>query len=259
MLNKVPEVTIYFWIVKVMATTVGETAADFLNTNLGLGLTGTTGVMGSLLIITLIFQFRCRKYVPGIYWLVVVLISVVGTLITDNLTDNFGVALETTTIIFGVALLATFAAWYASEKTLSIHSIYTTRREAFYWLTILFTFALGTAAGDLTAERLKLGYWVSALLFGGLIAVVTGAHFALRLNAVLAFWIAYILTRPLGASLGDYLSQPHDAGGLGLGTVGTSALFLLTILAVVTYLTITRRDELGLPSPSEEGIAARRG
>ncbi|MCW2946903.1 MAG: hypothetical protein JWR24_3620 [Actinoallomurus sp.] len=242
MLNKVPEVTIYFWIIKIMATTVGETAADFLNTNLKLGLTGTTCIMGVLLIITLFVQFRARKYVPGIYWLAVVLISIVGTLITDNLTDNFGVSLVTTTIVFGVALVATFAAWYASEKTLSIHTIYTSRREGFYWLAILFTFALGTAAGDLTAERLKLGYWVSALLFAVLIAAVTVAHLVFRLNAVLAFWIAYILTRPLGASLGDYLSQSHADGGLGLGTVGTSALFLITILGVVTYLSLTRRD-----------------
>ncbi|MGH3621440.1 MAG: COG4705 family protein [Sciscionella sp.] len=242
MLNKVPEITIFFWIIKIMATTVGETAADLLNTNLNLGLTGTTYVMGSLLILTLVFQFRSRKYVPGIYWLAVVLISVVGTLITDNLTDHFGVALETTTIIFTVALVATFAVWYASEKTLSIHTIYTPRREAFYWLAILFTFAFGTAAGDLAAERLNLGYWISAFMFGALIAIVTFSYYRFRLNAVVAFWIAYILTRPLGASLGDYLSQSHDDGGLGLGTVGTSAIFLITIVSMVTYLTKTRRD-----------------
>ena len=164
------------------------------------------------------FQFRVRRYVPGIYWLAVVLISIVGTLITDNLTDNFGVSLVTTTIVFSVVLAATFAAWYASERTLSIHTIVTTRREAFYWLTVLFTFALGTAAGDLTAERLAIGYWQSALLFGALIAVVYVAHLRLGLNAILAFWIAYILTRPLGASIGDYLSQPRADGGLGLGT-----------------------------------------
>ncbi|MGI8554682.1 MAG: COG4705 family protein [Dehalococcoidia bacterium] len=240
-LNKVPEVTIYFWIIKVLCTTVGETAADFLNTHLNLGLTGTTVVMGSLLLIVLLFQFRVRKYVPGVYWLAVVLLSVVGTLITDNLVD-LGVALEITTIIFGVALVATFVRWYASEKTLSIRSISTPRREAFYWLAILFTFALGTAAGDLVAENLKLGYWKSALMFGALIAVVAVAHLRFKLNAVLAFWIAYILTRPLGASLGDYLSQSGDVGGLGLGTVVTSALFLLAILATVTYLTITKND-----------------
>jgi len=242
MLNKVPEVTIYFWIIKVIATTVGETAADFLNDHLGLGLTGTTLVMGALLVAALYFQFRARKYVPGIYWLAVVLISVVGTLITDNLVDNFGVALRTTTIIFSIALLATFTAWYANERTLSIHTIYTTRREGFYWGAVLFTFALGTAAGDLVAEGLDLGYWKSGLMFAGLIAVVAVAHFRFRFNPVLAFWVAYILTRPLGASLGDYLSQPRGDGGLGLGTVGTTALFLLTILGVVMYLTKTRRD-----------------
>jgi len=159
MLNKVPEVTIYFWIIKILCTTVGETAADNLNDKLGFGLTNTTYVMSALLIAALVFQFRARKYVPGIYWLSVVLISVVGTLITDNLTDHYGVALETTTIIFAIALAATFAAWYRSERTLSIHSIVTTRREACYWLAILLTFALGTAAGDLTAERLSLGYF----------------------------------------------------------------------------------------------------
>ena len=150
------------------------------------------------------------------------LISIVGTLITDNLTDNFGVSLVTTTIVFAVLLAATFAVWYASERTLSIHTIVTTRREAFYWLAVLFTFALGTAAGDLTAERLAVGYWQSALLFGGLIAAVYVAHVRFALNAILAFWIAYILTRPLGASIGDYLSQPRADGGLGLGTTVTS-------------------------------------
>jgi uncharacterized membrane-anchored protein len=171
-----------------------------------------------------------------------VLISIVGTLITDNLVDNFGVALETTTILFSIALAITFAAWYASERTLSIHTIYTTRREAFYWLAVLFTFALGTAAGDLAAERLSLGYWKAALVFGAMIAVVAVAHFRFKLNAVLSFWIAYILTRPLGASLGDYLSQPTDNGGLGLGTTTTSALFCATILALVVYLTWTKKD-----------------
>lgn len=252
MLNKVPEVTIFFWIIKILATTVGETAADFLNENLNLGLTNTTYIMSGLLLMTLFFQFKARKYVPKIYWLAVVLISIVGTLVTDNLVDNFGVPLETTTIIFTIAMLVTFAAWYASEKTLSVHSITTTKREAFYWLAILFTFSLGTAAGDLIAEGLNLGYWTSALMFAALIGAVTIAHYRFRLNAVLAFWIAYILTRPLGASLGDFLSQPRDAGGLALGTVGTSALFLVTILSLVIYLTKTGRDQILLPISAEE-------
>ena len=245
MANKVPEVTAYFWIIKVLCTTVGETAADFLNENLHLGLTRTTVVMSVLLAVALFLQMRLRKYVPGIYWLAVVLISIVGTLMTDNLTDNLGVSLVLTTIVFGVALAVTFAIWYAKEKTLSIHAITTTRREAFYWLAILFTFALGTAAGDLVAEKFGIGYLVSALLFAGLIAVVAMTHRLLKLDAIWAFWMAYILTRPLGASLGDFLSQPHDHGGLGLGTVGTSALFLALILGLVIFLTVTRRDVIG--------------
>jgi uncharacterized membrane-anchored protein len=242
MLNKVPEVTLYFWVIKVLCTTVGETASDYLATNLNLGLTKTTFITGALLIVTLVFQFRLRKYVPGVYWLGIVLISVVGTQITDNLTDNAGVSLVTTTIVFSIVLALVFAAWYASERTLSIHTIYTTRREAFYWLTVLFTFALGTAAGDLTAERLNVGYAWSAVLFAAVIAAVAGAHYRLRLNAVLAFWIAYILTRPLGASLGDLLSQARADGGLGLGTTVTSIIFLVAILVVVAYLSITRKD-----------------
>ncbi|MDX6596058.1 MAG: hypothetical protein QOI72_1440 [Solirubrobacterales bacterium] len=242
LLNKVPRLTIYFWMIKIMATTVGETAADFLAENLHLGLTGTTLVMASLLVVALWFQFSSKRYVPALYWVSVVLISIVGTLITDNLVDNFGVSLWTTTIGFSAALAATFAAWYASEKTLSVHSIITTKREGFYWSAILFTFALGTAAGDLVAESLNLGYWKSALMFSAMIALVAAARFRLGMNAVLAFWAAYVLTRPLGASIGDYLSQPHDAGGLGLGTTGTSAIFLLAILGLVGYLTTTRKD-----------------
>ncbi|MDQ2687031.1 MAG: hypothetical protein M3Y28_04105 [Armatimonadota bacterium] len=242
MLNKVPEITLYFWIIKVLCTTVGETAADFLNAHLHLGLTNTTYIMGGILLVALFFQFRANRYVTGVYWLVVVLLSVVGTLITDNLTDHFGVPLMTTTIIFSIALAATFSAWYAKEKTLSIHSIHTTRREAFYWLAILFTFALGTAAGDLVAEKFQLGYLLSLLLVCALIAVIAVAHFRFHLDEILSFWIVYILTRPLGASLGDYLSQPRDAGGLGLGTTVTSALFLIAIVTLVVYLAITKRD-----------------
>lgn len=242
MLSKVPEVTLYFWVIKILCTTVGETASDYLDGTLGFGLTRTTYVTATLLIATLIAQFKLRKYVPSVYWLAVVLISVVGTQITDNLVDNFGVSLVTTTTVFSIVLAVVFAVWFASERTLSIHTISTTRRESFYWAAILFTFALGTAAGDLAAERINLGYWVSAIMFGTVIVAVTVAHFRFRLNAVLAFWIAYILTRPLGASLGDYLSQHRVDGGLGLGTTITSVLFLGTILLVVTYLSFTRKD-----------------
>jgi uncharacterized membrane-anchored protein len=252
MLNKVPEVTIFFWIIKVMATTVGETAADFLSVNLNMGLNATSVVMTALLIAALTAQFRTRQYVPGVYWLTVVLISIVGTLITDNMVDNLGISLWTTTTVFAVALAATFALWYTSERTLSIHTIYTTKREAYYWAAILFTFALGTAAGDLIAERMGLGYGNAALLFAALIAAVAFAHFVLKANAVLTFWIAYVLTRPLGASTGDLLAQPQKNGGLGLGTVTTSALFLLTILAVVVYFTNDQRRQAQamMPAPA---------
>lgn len=243
-LSKVPEVTIFFWIIKILATTIGETAADFLATNLGFGLTGTTLVMSVLLIVVLVFQFRAPRYVPVVYWLVVVVLSVVGTLITDNLTDQYGVALEVTTVIFAIALAATFLAWYRVEHTLSIHSIYTARREAFYWLAILFTFALGTAAGDLISERFGIGYWKAALLFGGCIALITLAWRYFGLNPILAFWMAYILTRPLGASIGDYLSQAKADGGLGLGTTATSLIFLALIAVVVAYLTKTKKDQV---------------
>jgi len=242
MLNKVPEITVYFWVIKVLCTTVGETFADNLNENLGLGLSGTSYIMGALLIAVLVFQFRARKYVPGIYWLAVVLISVVGTLVSDNLVENYGVTLETTTIAFGAILICVFASWYAVERTLSVHTIFTTRRESFYWLAILFTFALGTSAGDFLSEQLALGYLAALGIFAGAIVVVAVLHFGLRMNAILSFWLAYILTRPLGASIGDYLASPVHEGGLGLGTNLTSFIFLGTILALVVYLAISKRD-----------------
>ncbi|WP_241825278.1 COG4705 family protein [Micromonospora sp. CB01531] len=259
MLNKVPEVTVYFWIIKVLSTTVGETAADFLNVNLHFGLTGTTLVMAVALAAVLVWQFRVRRYVAGIYWLAVVLVSIVGTLITDNLTDSLGVPLEVSTAVFAVALAATFGIWYRSEGTLSIHSIVTARREGFYWAAILFTFALGTAAGDLLSEGFDLGYWRSGLIFAALIAVVGATYAGSWLNPILAFWIAYVLTRPLGASLGDYLSQGRDEGGLGIGPVITSGLFLATIVVLVGYLGVTRRDaSLPLVTRDERDLAARR-
>jgi uncharacterized membrane-anchored protein len=243
-LNKVPEVTLFFWVIKIMCTTVGETAADYLNENLGLGLSNTTYVSGALLVVLLLVQFRLRRYVPVAYWSVVVVISVFGTLITDNMTDRYNVALTTSTPIFAVILAIVFAVWFGVERTLSIHTIFTTRREVFYWLAILFTFALGTAAGDLVAEQYSLGYGPSIAIWGGAIAAITASHYALRLNAVLAFWMAYILTRPLGASIGDFMSQHSKKyGGLGLGTTGTSYIFLGCILALVTFLTITKRDQ----------------
>ena len=238
--NRVPAVTADFWLIKLMAVTMGETGADYLAVNLGFGLTATSLIMVAVLIFALGLQFGQKRYVPWSYWLAVVLISIVGTLITDNLVDNFGVSLITTTVGFTLALAATFALWFASEKTLSIHAIFTTKREAFYWLAILFTFALGTAAGDLVAEHFGLGYLATGLLFGMIIASLSIGYFFLGLDPILGFWLAYILTRPLGASFGDLLSQPKQYGGMGLGTIITSAIFLGAIVAIVAYMTATR-------------------
>ena len=241
--NRVPAVTADFWLIKLMAVTMGETAADYLAVNLGFGLTATSLIMSAVLICALVLQFAQKRYVPWSYWLAVVLISIVGTLVTDNLVDNFGVSLITTTILFTGALAATFAIWFASERTLSIHAIFTTKREAFYWLAILFTFALGTASGDLVAEAFGLGYLASGVLFGMIIASLTFGYFVLGLDPILAFWLAYIFTRPLGASFGDLLSQPTQYGGLGLGTVVTSALFLGVIISIVAWMSFSRRGE----------------
>ena len=237
MLNKVPEVTLAFWVIKIMATTVGETGADYLAVHVGLGTAMTGGIMAALLIAVLVAQLRSRHYVPWVYWLTVVLVSVVGTQITDALTDKLDVSLYASTAIFALMLAGTFAAWFASERTLSIHTITTRRRELFYWAAILCTFALGTAAGDLATEALNLGFTIGVLAFGGLIAAIAVAY-ALGANAVLTFWLAYILTRPLGASLGDLLSQSRPNGGLGLGTVQTSVLFLVVIVGLVAFLTM---------------------
>jgi uncharacterized membrane-anchored protein len=246
MLNKVPEVTIYFWVIKVLATTVGETAADYLSTTLHLGLVATSLVMSGIFIVGLLVQLKTRAYVPAVYWAVVVFVSVVGTLISDNLVDNLGIPLWTTSIAFAIVLAVVFVAWWLSERTLSVHTIVTTRRELFYWAAILFTFALGTSAGDLLSEATGLGYPLAVLAFASMIGAVAVAYYGFKIDGVLAFWVAYILTRPLGASIGDLLSQSTKDGGLGWGTTATSAVFLLTIVALVVYLTRTRRDVIVL-------------
>lgn len=258
MLNKVPEVTLYFWIIKILCTTVGETAADFLNVNLNFGLRGTSIVTGILLVIAFIFQFRARKYIPWIYWLAVALVSVFGTLVTDNLTDAVGVPLEFSTILFSVLLATTFLIWYLNEKTLAIHSIFTTRREVFYWLTILCTFALGTAAGDLYAEGLGLGYLMTGLIVASFI-LIFAIGWKLGLHSVLSFWLIYILTRPLGASIGDLLTQPGNHGGLGLGATTTSVIFCGGIFLTVLYLSITKRDVITDPAEYKTELKERGG
>lgn len=248
MLNKVPAVTLVFWIIKIMSTTVGETGADYLAVHVGLGAALTGGIMVALLAGALVLQLRSRRYTPWMYWLTVVLVSVVGTQITDALTDGLDVSLYASTTAFALALAAVFAVWYRRERTLSVHTITTTRREWFYWAAILFTFALGTAAGDLATEAIGLGFRVGVLAFGALIAVIAIA-WRFGLHSVLAFWLAYILTRPLGASLGDLLSQAPTYGGFGLGTVNTSLVFLAVIVSLVVFITV-------IPSRGDSGAGA---
>ena len=250
-LNRVPEITIFFWIIKILWTTIGETAADFLSFNLHLGLINTSYVMSGLLAIVLFVQFKLKRYVPGVYWLAVILISVVGTLFSDQMVEGWGISLITTTIIFSIALAIVFVCWYLKEKTLSIHSIFTARREAFYWLAILFTFALGTSGGDLLSEYRGIWYVRAGLVFLWAIAIITGAYYYFKsknykfqINWVFAFWAAYILTRPLGASIWDYLTQAHSDGGLWISTVWITPIFLTAIIGLVIYLSIKKIDVL---------------
>lgn len=249
MLSKVPEVTIWFWIIKILCTTVGESFADWIASTLGFGLHNTTIIFTVVLAAVLVWQMSLRKYVPFVYWLTVVVLSVTGTLYTDILTDSLGVPLALSSAVFAAILAVVFGVWYARERTLSIHSIVTTPREGFYWLAILITFALGTAVGDWTLELTGWQPGVAVLLPAGLIAAIA-IGWRLGANPVLAFWLAYILTRPLGANLGDWLARTRAEGGLGLGTGATSVLFLAAILLTVIFLTLTRRDVIDNPEDS---------
>lgn len=250
LLSKVPEVTVWFWVIKILCTTVGESFADWINNSLGVGLVPTALIFTVVLAAALIWQLRLDRYVPFAYWLTVVVVSVTGTLYTDILTDQFNVPLALSTSVFAVALAVVFGIWFVRERTLSIHSIVTLPRELFYWLAVLVTFALGTAVGDWTLSATGWGPGTSVLLPAGLIiAVVIGWRSGA--NAVLSFWLAYILTRPLGANLGDWLASSSADHGLGLGTAVTSVIFLLAILATVVYLTRTRADIItDRPTPS---------
>ena len=253
MLNKVPQITLFFWIIKVLSTTVGETLADFLNTKLGLGLINTSYVLSALFLIALAVQLTRKRYIPAVYWTVVVLVSVVGTLISDTLVDKLGFGLETTTIAFSCALAVVFVLWYLSEKTLSVHWIATTRRELFYWAAILFTFALGTSAGDLLTEKAGTGYALGALMFAAMIAVV--AILALRLEDQRRARVLDGLHLDASARRVDGRSARarRADGGLGLGTTVTSAIFLVVIVALVTYLTKTLRP--GRPRAARRAAA----
>ncbi|MEU5115574.1 hypothetical protein AB0G64_29200 [Streptomyces longwoodensis] len=246
MLNKVPEVTLWFWVIKVLCTTVGESFADWINMKLGVGLVNTAWIFTAVFVVVLAVQLRLKRYVPFPYWLTVVVVSVTGTLYTDILTDQLNVPLWISSAVFSVLLAAVFGVWWARERTLSIHSVTTLPRESFYWLAVLVTFALGTATGDWTLELTGWSPGVAVLLPLGLIAAIT-ALWKFGANPVLSFWLAYILTRPLGANIGDWLAspkvaQPGEPTGLDLGTFTTSLIFLGLILATVVYLTVTRSD-----------------
>ncbi len=243
-LMRVPEVTIIFWIIKTLSTTVGETGADFLATNLGFGMPLVAMVIGGVMAILLFLQFtRFKEYIPSNYWAIVVLMSVVGTLVTDILVDTAGVSMLSLSIVFTITMLLGFFIWHKSEGTLSIHSIDTGKREAYYWIIILLAFALGTAVGDLIAEHLGLGYGLTLLLFTVLIIAVAVAHFVFKINGVLAFWLAFILTRPLGASLGDFLTKAPADGGVGIGMpIIVNGLFFATIIGLVFYLSKQKKQ-----------------
>lgn len=252
LLVKVPAVTAVFWIIKILATTVGETFADYLNgvfadafkLSDNQSLVVVSAIMGTVLAVLLVIQFVVRKYIPVIYWSTIVFISVAGTLVTDNLHDGLGVELWITTTVFAILLALVFWLWFRTEKTLEMKSINTRKREAFYWLAILLTFALGTSAGDQFAESFGFGYASSLAIFAGAILVVWILWKRKLISSVTAFWVAYILTRPMGASIGDLLASSHKEGGLALGTTNTSIVFLVCILVAVAYLSISKRDEL---------------
>jgi uncharacterized membrane-anchored protein len=267
-LSKVPQITVFFWIVKVLTTGQGEATADWLFFRYGPVVTGAVGAIG--LAIALVLQFRTRRYVTWIYWLAVDMVSVFGTLAADGLHIKLGVPYDLSTPFFAVVLAVIFVVWYATEKTLSIHSIYTWRREAFYWATVMATFALGTALGDLTAVTFHLGFLASGVLFAVVIAIPAAAHWRLGMNAVLAFWFAYIVTRPLGASFADWLGVSHDLGGLGLGRGVVSLIGTVLIIGFVAYLAVSRIDveesaasrpprPSGPPGPSRPPTRGRHG
>ena len=244
MMRKVPEATAVFWITKILTTGMGETASDYLvrimNPILAIALAGL------VLAASLALQFSARKYVAWIYWAAVIMVSIFGTMAADVLHVGLGIPYVVSTIFFAVVLAVIFAVWYAKEKSLSIHSITTFRRELFYWATVLTTFALGTAVGDMAATTLHLGYLSSGILFAFLIAIPAAAYWKFGMNSIAAFWCAYILTRPLGASFSDWMGVSQVRGGLGWGTGPVSLVLLGIIVLLVVYLSVTRKGKRGL-------------
>jgi uncharacterized membrane-anchored protein len=240
-LRKVPEITAYFWIVKLLTTAMGESTSDYLVYQINPYLAVVLGGMGFAAALTL--QFVARRYIPWIYWLAVLMVAVFGTMAADVAHIELGVPYLVSTVCFALALAVIFVVWYRSEQTLSIHSIVTRRREVFYWAAVLATFALGTATGDMTAVTLGLGYFPSAVLFAVVIALPAVAYRRLGLNSIVAFWFAYIVTRPLGASIADWLGKPRRVSGLSLGDGVVSLGFAVLIVGFVGYLTVSRKDQ----------------
>lgn len=240
MLNKVPQITILFWIIKVLTTGMGEVASDYLAHQLNPIIAVT--LAGIALIASLVLQMSVRRYIAWIYWLNVVMVSVFGTMAADVLHVGFGIPYIVSTTFFVVVLTIIFVTWYAKEKTLSIHSIHTHQREFFYWATVLATFALGTAAGDMTATTMHMGYFFSGVLFVILIVIPAMAYLVFGLNEIFAFWFAYVVTRPLGASFADWMGVSHNRGGLGLGTGPVSLGLTIIIICLVGYMVVTRKD-----------------
>jgi uncharacterized membrane-anchored protein len=238
-ITRVPEITVFFWIIKLLTTGMGETTSDYLAHQMNPIFAVALG--GSGLSVALFLQFSTRRYIPWVYWLAVVMVAIFGTMAADAIHVGLGVPYLISTAGFAVALGVIFAVWYASEKTLSIHRIYTFRRELFYWATVITTFALGTAAGDMTASTLGLGYFMSGLLFAVLFAIPTMAYWRLGLNEIAAFWFAYILTRPLGASFADWIGRPRNLGGVGFGTGRISLILAILIIGFVAYLTFSAK------------------
>ncbi|QYR24119.1 hypothetical protein KZ483_15305 [Paenibacillus sp. sptzw28] len=233
MVAKVPEITLYFWIIKLLTTGMGEVTSDYLFEKLNPFISAPLSVL--IFAAAMVLQFKARRFVPGIYWLVVVMVSIFGTMAADVVRVGLGVPYMVSTIFFIVALAAVLITWYSKEKTLSVHSIFTRRREVFYWLTVLTTFALGTAAGDMTATSMHLGYFSSGVLFAILLAVPALGYWLLGFKEIFAFWFAYILTRPVGASFSDWLSVAHSGGGLGLGKGAVSLVLTILIVILVVF------------------------
>lgn len=245
--SKVPEVTAFFWIVKALTTAMGESTSDFLVHTLVPEIAVVIG--GIAFCVALYVQFTKDRYVPWAYWLAVAMVGVFGTMAADVLHVGLGVPYAASTVFYAIVLAVVFRTWYGVEGTLSIHSITTPRRELFYWAAVLATFALGTAAGDLTAVTLGLGYFGSILFFAAVIAVPALAYFRGAMNPILAFWLAYVVTRPLGASVADWLAVSHARGGLALGPGPVSLAFAAAIAAFVYYLTRSGRD-----TPPDQGL-----